>query len=154
MKKEKNDLVVFLVGIIMLAAGLYWFTSSVTVSSGFYSWRLGGISLGGLVVVPFIVGICWIFTNPDSIGAKIVTVLGIVVLLASVIAETRFIFRNRNLYEYLVMLIFICGGAALTAKVLFAKPKDQAGKQRDLESKAADYDRLADELEELKKKIK
>lgn len=154
MKKEKNDLVIFLVGIIMLAAGLYWFTSSVTVTSGFYSWRLGGISLGGLVVIPFIVGICWLFTNSDSMGAKIVTVLGIVVILASVIAETRFIFRNRNLYEYLIMLVFICGGAALTVKVLFAKPKDQSIKQRDLESKAADYDRMVNELEKLKKNKK
>ena len=35
MKKGRNDLVQFLIGIIMLASGLYWFMSSVTVRTGF-----------------------------------------------------------------------------------------------------------------------
>lgn len=125
MKKEKNELIEFLVGIIMLAAGLYWFTSSVTVTTGFYSLKLGGFGVGGLIVVPFIVGICWMFFNSDSIGAKVVTVLGIVIILASIIAETHFIFDNKKLYEYIIMLVFIFGGASLIAKVLFAKPKDR-----------------------------
>lgn len=123
MKKGRNDLVVFLVGIIMLAAGLYWFMSSVTVTTGFYSMRIGGFGVGGFVIVPFIVGICWIFANPDSIGAKLVTVIGVVIILASIIAGTQFRFQSRNLYEYLIMLIFICGGFAMTMKVLLAKPQ-------------------------------
>lgn len=125
MKKGRNELIEFIVGVVMLVAGLYWFTSSVTVTTGFYSWKLGGMNMGGLVVVPLIVGICWMFFNSDSIAAKIVTVLGIVIILASIIAETRFIFNHKSLYEYLIMLVFIFGGAALVAKVLFAKPKDR-----------------------------
>lgn len=105
----------------MLVAGLYWFMSSVTVTTGFYSLRLGSFSVGGLVVVPFIVGICWMFANPDSVMAKIITVLGIVIILASIIAGTRFIFQRRNLYEYLLMLVFIFGGAAITLRILFSK---------------------------------
>lgn len=121
MKKGRNSLTSFLVGIIMLGAGLYWLMSSVTVTTGFYSFRIGPINAGGLVVVPFIVGICWIFTNPDSFAAKIVAVLGIVIILASIIAETRFIFQSRSLYEYIIMLVFIFGGGALTLRVLFSK---------------------------------
>jgi hypothetical protein len=45
------------------------------------------------------------------------------VILASVIMSTRFIFERRSLYEYLIMLVLIFGGAALCMKVLFAKPK-------------------------------
>ncbi|TYQ16590.1 UNVERIFIED_CONTAM: hypothetical protein Cloal_3147 [Acetivibrio alkalicellulosi] len=154
MKKERNDLVVFLVGIIMLAAGLYWFTSSVTVNAGFYSFRLLGTNTGGLVIIPFLVGVCWIFANPKSIGAKLVLVIGLVIVLSSVVAGTRFIFRNRNLYEYIVMLVFICGGASLALKVLLAKPKDQDTINRDLEAKVADYDRIKNELDDLKRNIK
>jgi hypothetical protein len=95
--------------------------SSVTVTTGFYSLRIGSFSAGGLVVVPFIVGICWMFANPDSIIAKIITVLGIVIILTSIIAGTRFIFHRRNLYEYLLMLVFIFGGAAITLRILFSK---------------------------------
>lgn len=123
MKKEGNILVVFLVGLVMLAAGLYWFTTSVTVTAGFYNLRFGGSSIGGMVVVPFIVGVCWMFAQPDSIVPKIILVLGLVIIIASIIAGTHFVFQNRNLYEYLVMIIMICGGATLTLKVLLSKPK-------------------------------
>ncbi len=121
MKKGRNEVLKFFAGIIMLVAGLYWFMSSVTVTTGFYSLRIGSFSAGGLVVVPFIVGICWMFANPDSIIAKIITVLGIVIILTSIIAGTRFIFHRRNLYEYLLMLVFIFGGAAITLRILFSK---------------------------------
>lgn len=55
--KKNNDLALFLVGVIMLAAGLYWFMSSITVTTGFYSFTFGGFRIGGLVVVPFIAGV-------------------------------------------------------------------------------------------------
>lgn len=121
MKKGRNSLLKFMAGIIMLIAGLYWFMSSVTVTTGFYSFRIGQFSGGGLVVVPFIAGICWMFARPDSLGAKIVTILGLVIILASIIAGTRFVFRSRNLYEYLLMLVFIFGGAAITLSMLLSK---------------------------------
>jgi hypothetical protein len=121
MKRGRNSLLGFLAGIIMLVAGLYWFMTSVTVTTGFYSFRIGQFSTGGLVVIPFIVGIIWMFASPDSLGAKLVTVLGLVIILASIIAATRFVFDRRNLYEYLLMLVFIFGGAALTLRILFSK---------------------------------
>jgi hypothetical protein len=120
-KKGNNSLLKFIAGIVMLVVGLYWFMSSVTVTTGFYNFRIGHINSGGLVIVPFIVGICWMFANPDSIVAKIVTVLGLIIILVSIIAGTRFVFHRRNLYEYLLMLIFIFGGAAITLKMLFSK---------------------------------
>lgn len=150
MKKERNDLVIFLIGVLMLAAGLYWFTSSVTVSTGFYNFR--GLNTGGMIIVPFIVGIAWLFAKPDSMGAKLVIVVGVVIVLASIIAGTRFIFRNRNLYEYLLMLVFIAGGAALTLKVLLAKPKDKEVINKDNHIKTNDYHDINKELEDLKKK--
>ncbi|HHT97886.1 MAG TPA: hypothetical protein GXZ90_08350 [Clostridiales bacterium] len=153
MKKERNDLVMFLVGIIMLIAGLYWFMSSVTVSTGFYTGFFGR-NTGGLIVVPFIVGVAWLFAKPDSIGAKIVLILSIVIILASVIAGTRLYFRNKNLYEYLIILVAIVGGAALTFKVLLAKPKDSDTIDRDFKQASDDYNKLQNELDDLKRNIK
>lgn len=123
MKKSNNELLQFLVGTIMLALGLYWFMSSVTVSTGLMSVSLGPVSGQGLVVVPFIVGIIWLFINNDSIGAKILTIVGIALIIGSIIAGTSFRFQRRNLYEYLLMLVFIFGGAALLLKVLFFNRK-------------------------------
>jgi len=130
MKRRRNPLGQFVIGMVMLAAGLYWFMSNVTVSTyfGFHIWgyRLGA----GLVVVPFIAGIIWLFLNVDSMGAKILTVVGVVIILAAVISNIRFVFRSTSLYVYLVMLILIFGGAALVGQVLFRWPKDEDEKKK------------------------
>ena len=130
MKKRRNPLAQFMIGMVMLAAGLYWFLSNVTVMThfGFQIWnfRVGA----GLIVVPFITGIIWLFLNVDSFGAKLLTVLGIVVILASIIANIQFIFRSTSLYVYLIMLVLIFGGAALVGQVLFRWPKDEDEKKK------------------------
>ena len=130
MKKRRNPLAQFMIGMVMLAVGLYWFLSNVTVMThfGFQLWnfRVGA----GLIVVPFIAGIIWLFVNVDSFGAKLLTVLGIVVILASIIANIQFIFRATSLYVYLIMLILIFGGAALVGQVLFRWPKDEDEKKK------------------------
>ncbi|SCH22844.1 Uncharacterised protein [uncultured Clostridium sp.] len=130
MKKRRNPLAQFMIGMVMLAAGLYWFLSNVTVMThfGFQLWnfRVGA----GLIVVPFIAGIIWLFVNVDSFGAKLLMVLGIVVILASIIANIQFIFRATSLYVYLIMLILIFGGAALVGQVLFRWPKDEDEKKK------------------------
>ena len=124
MKKKRNPLGQFVIGMIMLVAGLYWFMSNVTVST-YFGFRFMGYRLGGgLIVVPFIAGIIWLFLNVDSIGAKLLTV-GIVIILASIISNLQFVFRGVSLYGYLVMLILIFGGGALVGQVLFRWPKDE-----------------------------
>lgn len=154
MKRGTNPIARFFIGLVMLAAGGYWFMSSVTVTTGLYGLRLGGVSVsGGLVVVPFIVGIVWLFVNVDSLGAKLITVLGLVIIFASVIMSTRFVFHRQSLYEYLIMLIMIFGGAALSLQVLLAKPKDAAVKDKDLEEAKKNYHDLEKELEDLKKNM-
>lgn len=146
--KKRNPLMQFIIGLVMLVAGGYWFMSSVTVTTGFYGLRLGNFNVtGGLVVVPFIAGIIWLFLNTDSIGAKILTGLGLVIILASVIMSTHFVFQSRSLYEYLIMLILIFGGGALAMQVLFAKPKDD---RRD-KTPREEYDELEEELDRLRK---
>ena len=70
MKKKGNPLAEFLIGLAMLAAGGYWFLNSVSVSTGFYTLRLGGFYMnGGLVVVPFIAGVIW-FDGKDLTEIK------------------------------------------------------------------------------------
>ena len=130
MKKQRNPLGQFVIGMVMLAAGLYWFMSNVTVMThfGFQIWnfRIGA----GLIVVPFIAGIIWLFLNVDSFGAKLLTVLGLVIILASIISNIQFMFRATSMYVYLIMLILIFGGAALVGQVLFRWPKDEDEKKK------------------------
>ncbi len=145
--RKRNPFLQFIIGLLMLVAGGYWFMSSVTVTTGFYGLRIGNMHVtGGLVIVPFIAGIIWLFLNTDSIGAKILTGAGLIIILASVIMSTTFVFHNRSLYEYLIMIILIFGGAALSLQVLLAKPKDDRKS-----SPREEYEELEEELDRLRK---
>ena len=146
--KKRNPLLQLIIGLVMLTVGGYWFMSSVTVTTGIFGLRFGGLNVsGGLIVVPFIAGIIWLFLNFDSIGAKILTGLGLLLIIASIIMNTNFVFRHRNLYEYLIMLILIFGGAALDLQVLLAKPKN-TGKDS---TPKEEYEELEDELDRMRK---
>lgn len=133
MKKEKNPLLVFLGGLVMLAVGLFWFTNSVTVTSGFFSRGIyvGNMNIkSGMIIVPFIVGIVLLFINFDSIVAKLVTGLGMLIIIAGIIMSTDLHLQTMPLYAWLVMLVFIFGGAALVLKVLLG-PVDKNKKDKE-----------------------
>jgi len=118
----KNSLGHFVVGLIMLVVGLFWLTSTVQVTMGWGAgWRVGGYNVtGGMALVPLIVSIVWLFFNPKSMGAKILMVLGGIIIVAGIIMSVRFHMVRTNLYEFILILVFIAGGAGLTARTLFA----------------------------------
>lgn len=130
---EKNPLLTFFVGIALLGAGLYWLLNSVTVTSG---WGVGHIQFwgiatvpSGLVIVPLIIGIFWWVMKPDSFLAKIFTVLGLVIILAAIIASVHFQFNQTSLYNYLIMIGMIVVGAGLLARVLLTGNGDKKDKK-------------------------
>lgn len=120
-KRQQNDLLVFLGGLAMLVSGLYWLTTKVTVSSSFFggAYSFGGMNINsGLIVIPFIACIIWLFVDPDSFWAKICLGLSFVLIIAAIILNTQIHMRSTTLYEYLIMLVFIFGGGAMVLKVL------------------------------------
>ena len=71
-----NDMLLFFVGIILLAAGLFMLSKRTMVHSSWYVWRIGGFDLSsGTVVIPLLIGIIWYFINPKSIFPKIIITL-------------------------------------------------------------------------------
>ena len=74
----KNPLITFLAGLALSVTGLYLLFQMVHVNLGF-----GGLLLGnhyvssGIVMIPFIIGIVWIFVNPKSIFAKLLVGIGV-----------------------------------------------------------------------------
>ena len=118
----KNSAIVFLVGLIMLAAGLFWLTSMVQVTSMWGSGlRVGGTTIpSGLTLVPLIAGIVWIFFNPKAVGAKLLCLVGVVIIIASVLMSIRFHVPRVSMFEFVLVFIGIAGGAGLIARVLFA----------------------------------
>lgn len=128
MKRERNELVEFLLGAAMLTAGLYLFCNKITVSMGFFGGILnfGGVSVSsGLTVIPVVMGVVLIFLYPEAFIGKLVTGLGFVIIIAAVIASTRLYLPRITLMEWLLYLVLIFGGAALVIRVLFTEPKDE-----------------------------
>lgn len=122
MKNAKNELLQFLAGLAMLVAGLFIFSQKVVVYTSFW----GGLSFGGmrmtsgLIIVPLIIGIVWMFASGASLPSKIMTGLGVLLIIVAVIVSTSIRLTTMSLYEWLIILVLIFGGAALDAKVLLS----------------------------------
>lgn len=132
MKKQGNELLQFLAGLAMLVVGLYWFMQKVHVSSSWFRGGLFGMSWlnNGMVVIPFIIGVIWMFVDFDSFVAKLVAAMGLLIIIASIIASTRLTISSMTLYDWLLMLVFIFGGGGLVVKILFSDP-NRSSKKRD-----------------------
>lgn len=127
---KQSPLLQLLVGLALVCIGGYLFLNSVSITSGFFGVTFGSFRLsGGLVVLPFLLGVFWLFWNRKSIGAKIVTIAGLIFILLSIIMETRLVFRQTSLFLYLLMLILIVGGAAMVLQVLLTGGKDSDKKE-------------------------
>ena len=119
MKEAKNELMQFVAGIIMLVVGLYIFSQKVIVFSGFFSFG-GGRFSSGLIVVPLIIGIVWMFVSGANFASKVFTVLAAIIIIASVVMTTNIHLSAMTLYDWILILVLIFGGAGLVGKVLFA----------------------------------
>lgn len=158
MKKAKNELLQFLAGLAMLVVGLFIFSQKVMVSSGFwgYGFRIGGFHMSnGLIMVPLIIGIVWMFATEGSFPSKVLTVIGVLLIIAAIIMTTTISLVHMTLYEWVLILVLIFGGAGLLARILFATRKEEKEAKSIEEQRQNDADRkiraIEEELERMKK---
>ena len=123
-KKKATESIEFYVGLLLLVVGLFFLLNKTIVSSGFgfYSWSIGGFRVSsGLVVIPLIAGMVWLFYNPKSIMAKLLSIFGGIFIIASIIMNLNIRFTTTSLFDYIVMLVLIAAGAGLLLKSFFKK---------------------------------
>jgi len=125
---KKNPILTFIVGAVMLTVGLFWLMQVVQVSSLWGGgWMVGGLQVtGGATLVPLIAGIVWVFFDPKSVGAKILCILGAVIVIAGILLSVRFYVRPTSLYVFILIFVLIAGGCGLLARVVFTSP-DRSG---------------------------
>ena len=153
MKETKNELLQFVGGIVMLAVGLFIFSQKVIVHS---SWFAGIRISSGLVIVPLIIGIIWMFAT-SSFASKVFTAISVILILAAVILNTDIRLVTMSLYEWVLILVLIFGGAGFVAKVLFASNKNNGDSKKNNKSVNEfknDAKSIDDELDAMKKNIK
>ena len=124
--KTKNELLMFFIGLILLGAGLFWLFQRTSVATvGIFS---GGLLFGnimiptGVVLIPLIIGIILLFFLEDKrIIGWIVTVIGLIVVILSILMSVRISFERTSLFEFICMFGFIAAGTGLLLRTLFRK---------------------------------
>ena len=125
-RKTKNDLLMFFIGLVLLGAGLFWLFQRTSVATvGIFS---GGLLFGnimiptGIVLLPLIVGIILLFFLEDKrIIGWIVTVVGLIIVILSILMSVRISFERTSLFEFICMFGFIAAGTGLLLRTLFRK---------------------------------
>ena len=125
-RKTKNDLLMFFIGLVLLGAGLFWLFQRTSVATvGIFS---GGLLFGnimiptGVVLIPLILGIILLFFLEDKrIIGWIVTVIGLIIVILSILMSVRISFERTSLFEFICMFGFIAAGTGLLLRTLFRK---------------------------------
>lgn len=117
-----NELVQFFFGIMMLGGGIYWALNMFEVRWNWRFMQIGSFDLSaGVMLVPILIGIFLLFFMDKRLIGGIVTSLGVVVIIISMINSISFHPKNGSLYKYVLMFGLIFAGAGMLAKVLFKK---------------------------------
>ena len=117
----------FFIGFTMMCGGFYMLLNAITVSTGFsMGYRLYGFSVwggsysitSGMVMIPFIFGVGFIFYNAKNIIGWLLTIGSLTALIFGVIASIKFSFRSMTAFELIVILVLAFGGTGLFLRSL------------------------------------
>jgi uncharacterized protein len=119
---------IFLLGFAMACAGGWLLTNQVTVSSEYFAsgfmvpiinYRMNSF---GLSLIPFILGIGFLFYNGKSVAGWLLTIAGLVIILAGILMSLHIYFQPTSLFNTLTMLVLLFGGLGLVFRSLKAVP--------------------------------
>jgi uncharacterized protein len=109
----------FLAGLAMLVVGLYLLFQQVDVHGGYWRWDWGGGgSSFGLSLLPLLVGVGILFFDGRSKVGWLLAGLGLLVIVAGILANLRIHFRPTSLYNTLIILGLLAGGIGVIARAL------------------------------------
>src|SRR5437667_4804379 len=123
----------FLLGFALACAGGWLLTNQVVVSSEYFAsafmmpiinYRMNSF---GLSLVPLIIGIGFLFFNGKSVIGWLLTIAGLVIILAGILMSLHIFFRPTSLFNTLIMLVLLFGGLGLIIRSLKAFPSSQEG---------------------------
>jgi len=128
MLKKNNDVLQFFIGLVMLVVGGFLFFKNVSIMDGdLFAFTMWGRRLDGLVFVPLIASIIFLFYK-YCLASKICCILSIILILINVIMNMRLRWNPTSLFSGIVMFVLLFGGAGLLLRVIFANPNGKHGK--------------------------
>ena len=116
----------FFLGLIMMCGGFYLLLNGIVVSSSFgLATRLFGI--GGLVLVPLIIGVGIIFYNARSALGWLLAAGSLAAMIFGVIASLSLNLRTMTAFELIGILVLAFGGLGLFLRSLRASAIEEEG---------------------------
>ncbi len=117
----------FLIGLMMMIAGFYLLLSSIVIDTSFgFGMRLygfGGFGItSGMLMIPFIIGIIFIFYDSRKYIGWILCIGTLVALIAGVLARSQFRFSQMSAFDLIVILVLAFGGLGLFLRSLRSNP--------------------------------
>jgi len=122
--KNKNELVYFLIGMILFGVGVFWVlqTARVTTNFGGYFYHFGSFGLpNGMIIVPLLIGVVMLFAMERKIWGGAVSIMGILFILITILMNVRITWTNSSAFEFILMFSFIAAGGGLILRGLFKK---------------------------------
>jgi uncharacterized protein len=118
----------FFLGFALACAGGWLLTNQVVVSG---QWLGSGFMMPfvnyhvnsfGLSLVPFIVGVGFLFYNGKSLVGWLLTIAALVIIMAGILMSLHIYFQPTSLFNTLLMLALLFGGLGLIFRSLKAVP--------------------------------
>jgi hypothetical protein len=115
----------YLFGLVLMCTGGYLFLSKVIVTTGafsrgfgigthMYSMGSGGFAVtGGMILIPFFIGIFMIFWNSKNLVGWLLSGLSVIALIAGIIVNIRMTIMPMTAFDILVFIVLMAGGAGM-----------------------------------------
>ncbi len=115
----------YLIGLTLMCIGGYLFLSKIMVTTGAFSRGFGmgthlyGIGssgfgvTGGMILIPFFIGIFMIFWNSRNIFGWLISGLSVVALIAGIIVNIRMTLMPMTGFDILMLIVLMAGGAGM-----------------------------------------
>ena len=121
----EGGLGMFLFGIALCVAALYFFLDSVQVTTGGVGWVGGALrrSMGGggsttsmgLIFVPFFLGVVLLFYNSKMMVGWVLMIIGLAIIIVEILS--RIVFRmNMKTTHLLLLFIMMAAGLGMILK--------------------------------------
>lgn len=122
--RKDHALLLFVLGFLLLVFGVYMVFQSTQVSSS-WPWYIGSFSVPtGVIVVPLLIGIGMLFFNSKSAAGWLLTVLGAMFIIVTIIMSVSIHFSTTSLFTFVLMFGSITAGAGMMMRALF-RPKNK-----------------------------
>jgi hypothetical protein len=101
------------VGIALAALGAWLLGHQVVVT---HAWTWLGPNTFGITLTVLAAGIVWMLAQPESLGARVLTMTGLVIIIAGILLNLQAYFRPTSLFTTLVMLATLAAGVGLLVR--------------------------------------